>query len=146
MQFVQLIHTSEIIAHASEAEELDILKKAKEKHLTKRVSGLMFYHNKRCVQLLEGKEDDVMASFEEMKKDPNHQNVTLAAKNKTDKISLPTWAVAYFSKTLPKSIQKNHPSILNQEQAQAVLASLDHAIGQVFLTTFEKYAIDQQEI
>lgn len=146
MQFVQLIHTSEIIAHASEAEELDILRKAKEKHLTKRVSGLMFYHNKRCVQLLEGKEDDVMASFEEMKKDPNHRNVTLAAKNSTDKVSLPTWAVAYFSKTLPKSVQKNHPSILNQEQAHAVLASLDHAIGQVFLTTFEKYTIDQQEI
>ncbi len=107
---------------------------------------MFFFRFSENIQLLEGKEDDVMASFEEMKKDPNHQNVTLAAKNKTDKISLPTWAVAYFSKTLPKSIQKNHPSILNQEQAQAVLASLDHAIGQVFLTTFEKYAIDQQEI
>lgn len=115
MQFVQLIHTSEIIAHASEAEELDILRKAKEKHLTKRVSGLMFYHNKRCVQLLEGKEDDVMASFEEMKKDPNHRNVTLAAKNSTDKVSLPTWAVAYFQrrcrnlfrKTILRSSTKN---------------------------------------
>ena len=98
------------------------------------------------VQNIEKSLNTIIEQFEEMKKDPNHRNVTLAAKNSTDKVSLPTWAVAYFSKMLPKSVQKNHPSILNQEQAHAVLASLDHAIGQVFLTTFEKYAIDQQEI
>ncbi|RAJ17022.1 BLUF domain-containing protein [Olleya aquimaris] len=62
---------------------------------SRNITGCLIFHNKRFVQILEGKKKDVLEVYDKIKADNRHHNVTLLWENNVDKRYFPEWNMAF---------------------------------------------------
>jgi hypothetical protein len=59
------------------------------------LSGLLLYKDGNIIQVLEGEEQAVRASFERIKKDPRHRGVIVLAQEAIEERSFPRWGMGF---------------------------------------------------
>jgi len=89
-----LIYSSKASDEASELVLRGILAKAEEKNKQYGITGLLIHFNGSFIQMLEGKEEDVLATFERIKNDSRHDQIIKLFNGETDKRHFPNWKMA----------------------------------------------------
>lgn len=72
-----IVYTSEFTRDSSEADAVlsDIVGTAKKRNPSMGVTGLLFYHNRRFVQVIEGEKDSLEELIAILVKDNRHKNI-----------------------------------------------------------------------
>jgi len=94
---IDLIYASTATQMMSEAELIELLKKAREKNKSHNVTGMLLYNDGSFLQVLEGETDDVMALYETIRKDPRHRAVTTIAIRPTTVRTFPEWEMGFMN-------------------------------------------------
>lgn len=72
----------------------EILAKADEKNKKQNITGLLVYFNGTFIQMLEGKKEDVLETFERIGDDDRHEQIIKLFFGDTDKRHFPNWKMA----------------------------------------------------
>lgn len=92
----ELIYVSDTDQFQNEDQLLELLTQARDKNKRLNITGLLIYHNKKFMQLLEGAEEDVKSLMEEIKNDSRHSNVQVLIENKIEQRSFKQWSMAFL--------------------------------------------------
>ena len=72
-----------------------ILASSNEHNSRNNITGLLLYNQGDFIQLLEGEESDVMATFERISLDARHKGITHIASGQLKKRNFPRWAMGF---------------------------------------------------
>ncbi len=137
MSLVQLIYTSDASENLLESEVLEILRKAQFKNQLLKISGLLLFKHGRFIQLLEGDEAHVQALFETIAKDPRHRNVIMRERFTVDRVSMPTWAMGYFSPQADEAVRQANLFVMSSPDVRAICGALPERIGSRFIEVLQ---------
>lgn len=73
---IRLVYISQAVKPFSTDELMALLRECRRSNSKKGMTGVLLYHNECFIQVLEGKEEIVNKTFDVIKKDPRHKNVT----------------------------------------------------------------------
>lgn len=96
---ISIVYASTTKQPMPEAELLDILKVARENNTKNNITGFLLYINCAFLQILEGEENDVMATFNTIRRDPRHGGVIEIENKEITTRTFPDWSMGfqYFS-------------------------------------------------
>jgi len=132
MKYKQLIYKSKAAPDLRPDAIVEIVRVAQSSNLKKRVSGLLVHTNGVFVQLIEGSPSVVDGLFERISKDPRHVDIEILGSFDTDKVAMPTWAMAYFSSDLPGSSKSSMPFILSELSTRQICGRLPSNVAVLF--------------
>ena len=78
----------------NETDLKEILAKADEKNKKQNITGLLVYFDGTFIQMLEGKKEDVLETFERIGDDDRHEQIIKLFFGDTDKRHFPNWKTA----------------------------------------------------
>jgi uncharacterized membrane protein (DUF373 family) len=81
----------------SETELLELLANCRSNNTRNGISGQLIYHEGTFTQILEGPDAVVDATFQRIKKDTRHRNVTLIERSSIDQPQFPDWSMGFKS-------------------------------------------------
>ena len=90
-----LIYISTAIRLFNDDELKEILMKSQENNLKNGLTGMLLYAEGSFVQLLEGEADQLNETYEKIKADKRHKNLSKLDEGKTDSRSFPEWTMGY---------------------------------------------------
>lgn len=89
-----LIYSSKATDEMNDSVLMEIMAKAEEKNKAQHITGLLVYFNGTFIQMLEGKEDDVLDTFDRIENDSRHEQIIKLFSGKTDKRHFPNWKMS----------------------------------------------------
>lgn len=89
-----LIYSSKASDEMNESVLKEIMAKAEEKNKAQNITGLLVYFNGTFIQMLEGKEDDVLDTFDRIEDDSRHEQIIKLFSGNTDKRHFPNWKMS----------------------------------------------------
>jgi len=78
---------------------IDILKVSRKRNAASNISGVLLAAGRTYMQVLEGEKEMVMATFDRIRADRRHDNVTLLAAEIVDERLFPAWSMGFFHMT-----------------------------------------------
>jgi hypothetical protein len=93
-----IIYSSEFVAtnRDIDAEIDDIIATSKRNNVALEVTGVMFFHGGRFLQVLEGNEEVVRALMAKIARDPRHTNIEYLFDDEIESRGLPGWNMDKF--------------------------------------------------
>ena len=104
----QLIYGSSSQAVFSEPELLALLSKARVNNSQLGVTGMLLYHDRSFLQILEGEEDSVEDLFARISLDPRHSGVTVFLRDEAHEREFGDWSMAFHALTAGDSTEGFH--------------------------------------
>jgi hypothetical protein len=95
MALHEIVYVSLACEEMPEAELTKLLAKARLKNQARQISGLMIYHEREFLQLIEGEKEDVTALFDKISTDPRHQQVYLLWENPIKARNFGQWTMGF---------------------------------------------------
>ena len=92
---VQLVYVSTATTPMSGQDLKELLEQSRERNTRHAVTGMLLYKNRRFIQLLEGREDDVQAVFESIKRDERHEDIQLLWYLYSQFRDFPDWTMGF---------------------------------------------------
>ena len=92
---IRLVYMSQAIKPYSTDELMALLRKARQNNSANDITGVLLYFNECFVQVLEGKEEIVNATFQRIKKDTRHTNVTELEREYIKARQFPDWSMGF---------------------------------------------------
>lgn len=92
---IYLIYVSSAVKAMSEAELIDILKKAREKNTRLNITGMLLFKDGNFLQVLEGDEAEVTKLYETIALDPRHQGQSIIDKGKITRRQFGDWSMGF---------------------------------------------------
>ncbi|MGJ8592935.1 MAG: BLUF domain-containing protein [Aquaticitalea sp.] len=74
----------------------NILETAVTTNATKQITGCLIYHDDSFVQILEGRKEDVLEVYENIKSDPRHHTLIILSQNEVKVRFFEDWNMAYY--------------------------------------------------
>ena len=97
MALHEIIYVS-LAAHDMRDDELTaILDLARQKNQERNISGMLIYHRREFVQMLEGERDQIEALYAKIADDPRHQQVYKLWDGPIEERSFPEWTMAFVT-------------------------------------------------
>jgi hypothetical protein len=93
----ELLYTSVAPTGLSETELKEILEKARLKNKNIRISGMMIYHDREIIQLLEGEKSTVRELFQTIFEDSRHTSVDVFYQGEIKERAFTDWSMAFKS-------------------------------------------------
>lgn len=123
-----LIYLSYATAPFDEARLHALLAQCRQLNAQEELTGILLYGNNQFLQVLEGEEPNVRATYARISRDPRHRDVALFADKAIPARVFPTWRMAYHAAdpqqvlaaaayVLPADLQLD-PAGLSQADAQ----------------------------
>lgn len=131
MSFSQIVYASQASESLTEAHILEILRSSQTRNNQVKVSGLLLFTDRQFLQFIEGPPEEVKALFARIAKDPRHHDLRILSEASSDKLLMPTWAMAYTSPTLEQA--KGDAFALGLSQALTICEVLPEHIARHFL-------------
>lgn len=97
------VYTSVARRKLSEEQLKILLKKSRQKNLSRNISGMLLYLDPFFIQILEGEEPAVDALYSAIRQDPRHHKVSLIYKKPIQKRSFADWSMG-FNVVKPESV------------------------------------------
>lgn len=91
----ELIYISIAKPDITKDEISNILNNSVIKNKKNEITGCLLFHNNEFIQILEGKKENVLASFSKIKKDTRHHTVTVLFQEPKNERIFENWAMAY---------------------------------------------------
>jgi hypothetical protein len=79
----------------------DLLEQAGERNVKAGITGMLLYKDGQFMQILEGPESAVKATFDRISRDPRHHGIIVLLKEKADERHFPDWSMAFRDLDLP---------------------------------------------
>jgi Sensors of blue-light using FAD len=89
----RLIYVSRVARQVRFADAEEIARDAATKNAGNRVTGVLVYTPSLFIQVLEGQQSEVEATFARIEKDPRHQQVRVLAAHEVDASEFDAWAM-----------------------------------------------------
>jgi hypothetical protein len=103
---IQLIYLSDL-APGQEAELPAILETAVRRNAQDGITGMLLYSGGNIMQVLEGEESAVRATYSRIGKDPRHRNLVLLSDDEISERSFANWSMGF--KQLDPEVAKSFP-------------------------------------
>ena len=94
---IRIVYVSFATKPFEEKDLLQLLSKCRSNNTEMNISGQLIYNDGTFFQVLEGPQASVDATFERIKKDTRHHNVTLIERVTIDKKQFPEWSMGFKS-------------------------------------------------
>lgn len=94
MAFTQLIYVSDLV-NKNEAELGPILESAVRHNRADGITGMLLYSGGNFLQVLEGPQTQVRATYERICQDPRHRNITVLTEEEVPERQFPEWSMGY---------------------------------------------------
>lgn len=90
-----IIYTSEYVGRAEDIDDVlaDIVKRSKINNSEYDITGLLFYHNRRFIQVLEGDKDSLEGLMSILEKDDRHENIQRIIDQTIKKRAFKEWSM-----------------------------------------------------
>lgn len=90
-----IIYTSEYVGRAEDIDDVlaDIVKRSKKNNSEYDITGLLFYHNGRFIQVLEGDKDSLEGLMSILEKDDRHENIQRIIDQTIKKRAFKEWSM-----------------------------------------------------
>lgn len=95
MKIYFLIYVSIANDELSEQQLLEILKVSRANNTRDEITGMLLYKDRRFMQLLEGPEGAVCATYGRITKDVRHHDATILLEGPTDERDFPDWTMGF---------------------------------------------------
>lgn len=95
MTIFQLVYVSLAADSFSADDLLGLLRQSRENNERAEVSGMLLYKERRFLQVLEGDEASVRATFQRIHRDPRHHDITVLLENETEMRDFDDWSMAF---------------------------------------------------
>lgn len=95
MQFYSLIYISVAASEFSEPELLEILRVSRENNVRDDLTGMLLYKEGRFMQLLEGPEPAVCATYQRISCDSRHRETTILLESRTAERDFEEWSMGF---------------------------------------------------
>ena len=118
----------------------DITKIAKETNPTLSITGLLFYHNRKFLQIIEGEKDSLEKLMVSIEKDPRHRNIERIIDEKAIRRSYEDWNMDSFNLSDHKSLDLDKLKIINQIYKESWLLESE------VLIDFYKLMLQQEDL
>lgn len=92
----QLTYRSKATPNLKTEDLNQILNEATDMNGIKNITGCLIHYNESFIQILEGKENDVLDIFEKIKQDARHYAVELLWENQYEGRSFSDWNMAFY--------------------------------------------------
>ncbi len=103
MTLLQIIYASDL-SGSNESELSTILNASVRNNEKNEITGMLIYKNSRFLQVLEGKKEAVLETYERISKDPRHQNIVLLLKDEIESRDFQDWSMG-FKKLLDSDLE-----------------------------------------
>lgn len=90
----QVVYISSAVSAFSAEELVGLLKKSRERNERQGVTGVLLYHDGNFMQLLEGSEQDVRATYARIQADQRHHGCLLLLERTVEGRLFPDWSMA----------------------------------------------------
>jgi len=87
----QLIYVSVRTSKCTDTEIEKILEASNRKNGDKDITGVLLYSKTKFIQVLEGDKNDILALYDEIKKDERHRNVAMISLSPIKERFFPSW-------------------------------------------------------
>lgn len=132
----QLIYVSRAVVEVSDSVLMDILVGSQVKNAALGISGLLVFHHRQFMQLLEGDPAKVQCLMDAIRRDSRHTDVTIVLDQANAMRCMPTWAMAFAtSKPMDQEI-RNQTFCLSPNEASNICASMAGEVGRLFREFF----------
>ena len=91
----ELLYTSISPKGMSDSDLKDILEKSRLKNQNLGITGMMIYHDREIIQILEGEKDIVQALFQTIFNDSRHSSVDLFYQGEIKNRAFSNWSMAF---------------------------------------------------
>jgi hypothetical protein len=97
-----LIYISTAVRPMRQLDLIDILTKSRDKNLQNNITGLLLYAQGTFIQVLEGDQEDVLATYYDITKDDRHKNIIKLVTGPLEKRVFPKWSMGFASVSTEK--------------------------------------------
>jgi hypothetical protein len=94
---IYLIYASSSVRMMSDEELLQILEKSRENNAKLGVTGMLLYKGGNFLQVLEGEEAAVMATYDKIVQDSRHHGLMIFVKRPLEKRQFENWEMAFYN-------------------------------------------------
>ena len=91
----RLVYTSRSAADLSADDINMILNTARRRNAAEGITGLLLYHNRMILQVLEGEKAPVKACYDRIRRDPRHRDVWVRMEGEVDTLFFTDWFMGY---------------------------------------------------
>ena len=135
MEFHELIYVSAATREMSLSDLTELLDQSREKNSRLHITGLLVYHRREFMQLLEGQKEDIFSLYETICGDDRNQQNRLMWDGPVAQRSFEDWSMAFL---IPGELSLEgkpaYSSFLQHGLSQQVLGS-SKTVGKTFLMT-----------
>ncbi len=111
---VELIYQSLSTRELSTQELISLTNAYRSANERYEITGVLIYHNRTFVQLLEGEEQAINNLFDNIKKDPLNTNVKLSWKSEIEERGFSEWSMAFIDLSSTCSNIKGYSNYLTE--------------------------------
>jgi len=130
MSLYEIVYVSQA-SHEMQPEALaDLLNKARANNAVLGITGIMIYHRRSFMQLLEGERSSVLTLYERIAKDSRHRQLQKLWDGSISKRSFSDWGMAFFA---PDAASLDRHPGYRQLFAQDLTAMRDDNMGKQLL-------------
>ena len=91
----ELLYCSSARQDLTDDDITDILNTSRTWNFTHNITGCLLYYDKQFIQIIEGDKKMVKQLFQNIQKDPRHENITLLKENVKEKRFFDHWSMAF---------------------------------------------------
>jgi hypothetical protein len=93
--YYELLYTSEASWEMNQQELLELLVQARKKNQQLDVTGILLYHQKEFMQLIEGKKEDILQLWKTIRKDKRHFFAKVIYQGPVSERGFSEWSMAF---------------------------------------------------
>lgn len=131
----ELLYTSIAPAGLSETDLVRILEKSRIRNEASDITGMLVYHNREIMQILEGDEIQIKALFETIFKDERHTSVEVFYQGHIDRRAFSEWSMAFkaLSEDTVKKILVGYEHFNPEQSPLNIIANIPNRGKKTFL-------------
>jgi len=131
----QVIYASAAVRLFRASDLYEMLSTARRFNADHDITGMMIYHARSILQVLEGPEEDIAALFDRIKRDPRHTALRLITRGAVEKKEFECWPMGLVSDA------KRGPDIQEFSHYSAIqVMSMDIVKAKTMLSLYQKGA------
>ncbi len=138
---LQIVYASAAAVSFAQTDLVNLLKVARERNAAAGISGMLLYHNKSFLQVLEGPQEQVDALFTKIEKDPRHKNCLVLLRGEIQEKESENWSMGFVDTSKVAAQFPGFIDYVNQLESM----SIDKAGARRFLRKFQEGAWRRSE-
>ncbi len=141
----ELLYTSVAKRSMSSLELIELLEQSREKNLRLNITGLLVYHNREFMQIIEGEKETVLELYDTIANDERHTSVKTFWERSISERGFSKWAMGFINpENLELSTLKGYSRFLKEGFSLTDITSRK-TVGKKLILNFRKILIQREQ-